>query len=197
MNPAMRILVLDNYDSFTYNLVHLVEGITGQSVSVRLNDQIDLSEVDEFDRIVLSPGPGLPSQAGKMPDLIHRFGHTHAILGVCLGHQAIAECFGAALINLTQVHHGVSHPIYVDTEKLKAPSRLFRGLSPLLDAGRYHSWVVNEKTLPADLCVTARDSDGVVMAMEHQILDICGVQFHPESVLTPQGETIVRNWLTS
>lgn len=193
----MRILVLDNYDSFTYNLVHLLSVISGGEVSVQLNDQVDLEEVAHYDRIVLSPGPGLPAAAGKTPELIQRFAHSHPILGVCLGHQALAEFLGARLKNLTQVHHGVSHPVHVDTGGLKNPSRLFRGLPKLLDVGRYHSWVVLEESLPKDMKVTARDDQGIVMAMEHQILDICGVQFHPESVLTPQGEAILRNWLTS
>lgn len=193
----MRTLVLDNYDSFTYNLVHQLSALSGNEIIVQLNDQIELETVAEFDRIVLSPGPGLPSQAGKMPELIRRFATSHSILGVCLGHQALAEYFGATLRNLTQVHHGVSHPINIDERELKAPSRLFRGLPSTLNVGRYHSWVVEEKDLPDALKVTARDQQGIVMAIEHQILDICGVQFHPESVLTPQGADILRNWLTT
>ena len=191
----MRIFLLDNYDSFTYNLVHALSSLTGEPVTVQLNDEVNFEDVASHDRIVLSPGPGLPAQAGKMRELIDRFSLTHSILGVCLGHQALAEYFGAQLINLPAVHHGVAHTI---THNGAAPdSRLFRGLSPTLEVGRYHSWAVAEEELPSVLKVTARDRAGVIMALEHQNLDICGVQFHPESVLTPQGKAILSNWLSS
>ena len=191
----MRIFLLDNYDSFTYNLVHALSSLTEEPVTVQLNDEVHFEDVASYDRIVLSPGPGLPAQAGKMMELIDRFSLTHSMLGVCLGHQALAEYFGARLMNLPAVHHGVAHSI---THNGAEPnSRLFRGLSPTLEVGRYHSWAVAEVALPSVLKVTARDKEGVIMALEHQNLDICGVQFHPESVLTPQGKAILSNWLSS
>lgn len=191
----MRIFLLDNYDSFTYNLVHALSSLTGEPVTVQLNDEVNFDEVAAHDRIVLSPGPGLPAQAGKMMELIDRFSLTHPLLGVCLGHQALAEYFGARLMNLPAVHHGVAHSILHNGAE--PHSRLFRGLSPTLEVGRYHSWAVAEEALPPVLKVTARDKEGVIMALEHQNLDICGVQFHPESVLTPQGKAILDNWLSS
>jgi anthranilate synthase component 2 len=193
----MRLFLLDNYDSFTYNLVHLLSSITGQEITVQLNDEVDFELVAQHDRILLSPGPGLPSEAGQMPELIRRFASTHPILGVCLGHQALGEFFGGQLINLPTVHHGVSHFVSVENKVGEKPSKLFNGLPSGFEVGRYHSWAVEETSLPAAVKVTARDNDGVVMALEHQILDICGVQFHPESVLTPLGEAILRNWLNS
>lgn len=191
----MRIFLLDNYDSFTYNLVHALSSLTGESVTVQLNDEVNFDEVASHDRIILSPGPGLPAQAGKMMELIDRFSLTHPLLGVCLGHQALAEYFGARLMNLPTVHHGVAHSI--SHNGAEPNSRLFRGLSSTLEVGRYHSWAVAEVALPSVLKVTARDKEGVIMALEHQNLDICGVQFHPESVLTPQGKAILSNWLSS
>jgi anthranilate synthase component 2 len=187
----MRIFLLDNYDSFTYNLVHALSSLTGHTVTVQFNDEVDFEQVALHDRIVLSPGPGLPAQAGKMMELIDQFSLTHPILGVCLGHQALAEYFGADLVNLPVVHHGVSHTIS------HQDSRLFKGLPSPLEVGRYHSWAVGEEAFPSVLKVTARDQEGVIMALEHQNLDICGVQFHPESVLTPQGKAILSNWLFS
>lgn len=187
----MRIFLLDNYDSFTYNLVHALSSLAGEAITVQLNDQVDFEQVSRHDRIVLSPGPGLPAQAGKMMELIDQFSPTHSMLGVCLGHQALAEYFGARLVNLSRVHHGVSHTIS------HQGSRLFKGLPSTIEVGRYHSWAVTEESFPSSLKVTARDQEGVVMALEHQILDICGVQFHPESVLTPHGKAILSNWLTS
>ena len=191
----MRIFLLDNYDSFTYNLVHALSSLTGEAVTVQLNDEVDFDEVATHDRIILSPGPGLPSQAGRMRDLIDRFSLSHPILGVCLGHQALAEYFGATLLNLPTVHHGVAHTL-TQVRALNS-SRLFKGLPETLEVGLYHSWAVEEASLPASLRVTARNEQGVIMALEHQNLDICGVQFHPESVLTPQGKAILSNWLSS
>jgi anthranilate synthase component II len=183
-----RILVFDNYDSFTYNLVHLVEKILHQKVEVYRNDQIPLEKVKEFDKIILSPGPGVPSEAGLLLPLIREYASTKPILGVCLGHQAIGEAFGARLVNLSTVYHGVATPIY-------AGGALFEGLSAGFEAGRYHSWVVSDEGFPEELEVTARDANDYIMGLRHRRFDVQGVQFHPESVLTPEGERIMRNWL--
>ena len=186
----MKILVFDNYDSFTYNLVHLVEKITNQKVTVVRNDQITLEEVAEYDKIILSPGPGIPSEAGLLLPLIKQYAASKSILGVCLGHQAIGEAFGATLENLTTVYHGVATPIKIDNTHY-----LFNGLEDSVEVGRYHSWVIANKDLPNVLKVTATDENGLIMAIEHTSYDVCGVQFHPESVLTPSGETVIKNWL--
>ena len=186
----MKILVFDNYDSFTYNLVHLVEKITNQKVTVVRNDQITLEEVAEYDKIILSPGPGIPSEAGLLLPLIKQYAASKSILGVCLGHQAIGEAFGATLENLTTVYHGVATPIKIDNTNY-----LFNGLEDSVEVGRYHSWVIASKELPNELKVTATDENGLIMAIEHTVYDVCGVQFHPESVLTPSGETVIKNWL--
>lgn len=186
----MKILVFDNYDSFTYNLVHLVEKITNQKVTVVRNDQITLEEVAEYDKIILSPGPGIPSEAGLLLPLIKQYAASKSILGVCLGHQAIGEAFGATLENLTTVYHGVATPIKIDNTYY-----LFNGLADTIEVGRYHSWVIASKDLPDVLKVTATDENGLIMAIEHTSYDVCGVQFHPESVLTPSGETVIKNWL--
>jgi anthranilate synthase component II len=186
----MKILVFDNYDSFTYNLVHLVEKITNQKVTVVRNDQITLEEVAEYDKIILSPGPGIPSEAGLLLPLIKQYAASKSILGVCLGHQAIGEAFGATLENLTTVYHGVATPIKIDNTNY-----LFNGLEDSVEVGRYHSWVIASKDLPNVLKVTATDENGLIMAIEHTVYDVCGVQFHPESVLTPSGETVIKNWL--
>ena len=188
-----RILVFDNYDSFTYNLVHLVEKILHQKVEVYRNDQIPLEDVKGFDKIILSPGPGIPSEAGMLLPLIKEYAPSKSILGVCLGHQAIAEAFGGTLINLTQVYHGVATPIRVTDPS----AALFQGLPAELEVGRYHSWAVAEKGFPAGLKVTARDEHDMIMALEHTSYDVKGVQFHPESVLTPAGEAILKNWLNA
>lgn len=185
-----RILVFDNYDSFTYNLVHLVEKITRQKVDVVRNDCIPLEKVDEYDKIILSPGPGIPSEAGLLLPLIEAYAASKSILGVCLGHQAIGESFGGRLVNLSTVYHGVATPVRV----LK-PGGLFEGLPETLEVGRYHSWVVSDEGWPSGLEVTARDDNGYIMGLRHKTLDVQGVQFHPESVLTPQGEQLLRNWL--
>lgn len=187
----MRILVFDNYDSFTYNLVHLIEKIRGQKVEVFRNDRIPLENVKEYDKIVLSPGPGIPSEAGLLLPLIREYAPTKSILGVCLGHQAIGEVFGGQLVNLQSVYHGVSTPVHV----LHPGRGLYEGLPETLDAGRYHSWVVSADGFPDVLEVTALDDRGYIMGLRHRNLDVQGVQFHPESVLTPQGEQLLRNWL--
>ena len=187
----MKILVFDNYDSFTYNLVHLTEKITGEKPDVFRNDQISLDEAAKYDRIILSPGPGIPAEAGLLLPLIKRFASSKPILGVCLGHQAIGEAFGAKLINLATVYHGVATKMNL-TQK---SSLLFKGMNDHFSAGRYHSWIIDKETLPDDFEVTATDDNGYIMAMQHKHFNLQSVQFHPESILTPEGETIMRNWL--
>ncbi len=187
----MKILVFDNYDSFTYNLVHLVEKILHQKVEVHRNDQLPLEKVKEYDKIILSPGPGIPSEAGLLLPLIKEYAATKSILGVCLGQQAIGEAFGGRLENLSTVYHGVSTNCKLQT----ATTKLFAGLPDEIEVGRYHSWIVSDENFPAELEVTARDDNGYIMALQHRSYDVQGVQFHPESVLTPQGEHILRNWL--
>jgi anthranilate synthase component 2 len=189
----MKVLVIDNYDSFTYNLVHLVADITGREPEVWKNDGADLDALEGFDRILLSPGPGLPAESGQLQELIRRSAGKVPILGVCLGHQAIAEVFGAVLENLEQVFHGVATRVIV--EEAFADRGIFRGLPRSFETGRYHSWVVSEKNFPGTLAVTARDEAGTIMAMKHRSLDIESVQFHPESVLTPVGRQLLANWL--
>lgn len=194
----MNILVFDNYDSFTYNLVHLVEKIIHGKVTVCRNDQIQLEDVKAYDKIILSPGPGIPSEAGSLLSLIKAYATVKSILGVCLGHQAIGEAFGGKLVNLSTVYHGVATPI-----QLKAASRkpstlgntIFQGLPDEIIVGRYHSWVISDEAFPEELEITARDQHNYIMALQHKKYDIQGVQFHPESVLTPDGEKIIRNWL--
>lgn len=192
----MKILVFDNYDSFTYNLVHLVEKILHQKVDVYRNDQIALDKVKGYDKIILSPGPGIPEEAGLLLPLIKEYASTKPILGVCLGHQAIGEAFGGKLINLSTVYHGVATPVNIATEQGGKRSMLFAGLEDRLEVGRYHSWVVADEAFPAELEVTARDDNNYIMGLQHKKYDVQGVQFHPESVLTPQGEVILRNWLS-
>lgn len=190
----MKILVFDNYDSFTYNLVHLVEKITHTRVDVFRNDAIPMENVKVYDKIILSPGPGIPSEAGMLLPLIKEYASSKSILGVCLGHQAIGETFGGKLVNLSSVYHGVATPVkLVDTTSRK--STLFDGLPDELEVGRYHSWVVDKTDFPAELEITALDNNGFVMGLQHKKYDVQGVQFHPESVLTPDGETILRNWI--
>jgi anthranilate synthase component 2 len=193
----MKILVFDNYDSFTYNLVHLAEKIIHGKVEVFRNDQIALEQIKAYDKIILSPGPGLPEEAGLMLPLIREYAPSKSILGVCLGHQAIGEAFGAKLTNLSQVFHGVATRICLAQDACGSrPSKLFEGLPPELMAGRYHSWIVSEEGFPEVLEITARDENHYIMGLRHKTYDVQGVQFHPESVLTPEGEHILRNWLT-
>ena len=187
----MKILVFDNYDSFTYNLVHLVEKILHQKVDVFRNDQIALEQVGTYDKIILSPGPGIPEEAGLLLPLIKQYASTKSILGVCLGHQAIGEAFGATLTNLDTVYHGVATPI----QFTGIASEILQGLGDTIEVGRYHSWIVNKKDFPDELDITAVDDNGFIMGLQHKTFDVQGVQFHPESVLTPQGEKIMRNWL--
>lgn len=187
----MKILVFDNYDSFTYNLVHLVEKILPVKVDVYRNDQIPLEKVKAYDKIILSPGPGVPSEAGLLLPLIREYASTKSILGVCLGHQAIGEAFGGTLLNLTRVYHGVATSCHI----IERESRLFKGIPADIEVGRYHSWIISKDNFPEELEITAEDENGYIMALQHKKFDIQGVQFHPESVLTPQGEAILKNWL--
>jgi anthranilate synthase component II len=191
----MRILVLDNYDSFTYNLVHLVEKIIHVKVEVHRNDQIPLEKVKEYDKIILSPGPGIPEEAGLLLPLIKEYAATKSILGVCLGHQAIGQAFGGTLVNLSTVYHGVATPIIIQNSKNKKQNGVLNDLPDEIEVGRYHSWVVSKENFPADLEIIAEDKNGMIMALQHKIFDVQGVQFHPESVLTPRGGQILMNWL--
>ncbi len=188
----MKILVLDNYDSFTYNLVHVVRSLGYEDVEVVRNDRISLAEVGAYDKIILSPGPGIPSEGGVMLDLIRRYAPEKSILGICLGEQAIGEAFGARLENLSDVCHGVGSRVEVT-----ARDPLFRGLEGGFEAGRYHSWIVSREDFPDALEITAVDPQGRIMALAHRQYDVRGVQFHPESVLTPHGTQMISNWLES
>lgn len=185
----MKILVIDNYDSFVYNLVHQLRRLGATAIDVVKNDRIAIDAVAGYDKILLSPGPGLPADAGLMPRIIERYAATHSILGICLGHQSIAEAFGGRLYNLPRPLHGIA-----STTTLTTPDYLFRGIESPLQTGHYHSWVVEEPMPPA-LEVTAKDAAGNIMALRHEEYDVRGLQFHPESVMTPQGKTIVENWL--
>ena len=212
----MKILVFDNYDSFTYNLVHLVEKITHTKVDVYRNDQLPMEKVNDYDKIILSPGPGIPEEAGLLLPLIKEYASTKSILGVCLGHQAIGQAFGGTLINLSTVYHGVATEIVVGNRESGVGSQesgvgsqesgvgsqesgvhspLFMGLPDRIEVGRYHSWIISDENFPEELEVTARDENNYIMALQHKKYDVQGVQFHPESVLTPMGEAIMRNWL--
>lgn len=185
-----KILILDNYDSFTHNIAHIIKDL-GLEVDIIRNDKISLDEVDHYDQILLSPGPGIPSEAGILLPLIQRYAPTKSILGVCLGEQAIGEAFAATLTNLDKVYHGVESTI-----KITADDPLFAGLGDEFVAGRYHSWVVAAEDFPAELEVTAIEKQsGQIMALRHREFDVRGVQFHPESILTPQGKQILKNWL--
>ena len=187
------ILIVDNYDSFTFNLVHVVKNLGFHDYRVVKNDQIPWNEMNEVDRILFSPGPGVPSEAGDMMRLIETYGATKYMLGICLGHQAIAEVYGARLVNLAEVFHGISSQ--VECTEAGADDPLFAGVGPTFAVGRYHSWVVSEEAFPSCLQVLARSSDGQVMALKHRWYPVYGVQFHPESILTPLGEKIIRNFL--
>ncbi|KPH13015.1 aminodeoxychorismate/anthranilate synthase component II [Chryseobacterium sp. ERMR1:04] len=189
--PPTKILVFDNYDSFTYNLVQIIERIMNQEVDVVRNDQISLEEINQYDKIILSPGPGIPEEAGILLDVIKKYAPTKSILGVCLGQQAIAEAFGGSLINLSEIFHGVA----TSAELVKNDTKLFRNIESGLEVGRYHSWAVNTDNFPTELEITAVDKDGMIMALQHKTYDVHGVQFHPESILTPDGEAIIKNFL--
>ena len=185
----MKIVIIDNYDSFTYNLAHLVKEL-GVEVTVYRNDQFELSQLEEFDKIILSPGPGIPSEAGLLLDVIRTYAGKKPMLGVCLGHQAIGEVFGGQLTNLSDVFHGVA------TEGTQfGNDPIFAGLPKRIVMGRYHSWVVSKDGFPSCLEITAESDEGQIMALRHKTLDIHGIQFHPESVLTTEGKTMIGNWL--
>ncbi len=186
-----KILVFDNYDSFTYNLVHYIEEIVGYKVDVYRNDQIPIEDIEKYDKILLSPGPGIPKDAGILIPLIQKYGATKSIMGVCLGHQAIAEAFGGSISNLSKVYHGVATPINITTDT----EILFRDIPKNINVGRYHSWVVNDEDLPDCFTVTSRDEEGEIMGIHHNEFDVRGVQFHPESILTENGKKMMENWL--
>ena len=192
-----RVVIIDNYDSFTYNLVHLVEKIIPTNVTVLLNDKFELEQLDAFNKIILSPGPGLPQNAGKTMDVIKYFGSTKSILGVCLGHQAIGLAFGASLKNLDTVYHGIETNINIIADTFDISTSLFSNIEMPMLVGRYHSWVINKDNFPNDLIITATDDDNNIMAIKHKTLDIHGIQFHPESIMTKTGDTLIKNWLLS
>ncbi len=193
----MKILVIDNYDSFTYNLVYLVRKLSPQStIDVFRNDQFDLNFVKKYDKILLSPGPGIPKESGLLIPVIEQYAPTKSILGVCLGLQAIGEVYGAELINLPQVFHGVQTSIVFNERTKNKFYAIFDEVSLPFLVGRYHSWVLNQHNFPHDkLQITCSDENGYIMGIHHKIFDVQGVQFHPESILTPQGERLISNWL--
>ena len=186
-----NIIIIDNYDSFTYNLVHYLEDLNAK-VTVFRNDEFDLDELEKFDKILLSPGPGIPEEAGLLIDVIKKYGATKSILGICLGQQAIGEVFGGSLINLEKVYHGVSSKV-----KLTKEDSLFKDLPNEFEVGRYHSWVINTVDFPSDLEITSVDENGEIMSIRHKTFDVKGVQYHPESILTPNGKKILENWLSN
>lgn len=188
-----KVVVIDNYDSFTYNLVHALNQITGTRVDVFRNDKVDIDALAEYTHIVLSPGPGIPDEAGLLKEIILKYAPEKRMLGVCLGHQAIAEVFGGSLINISKVFHGVSTRIRV----LDREDYLYRDIPGDFDGGRYHSWIVSEEDLPASLQITAKAEDGEIMGLSHKKYDVKGVQYHPESVLTKEGMAILTNWIIS
>lgn len=189
----MKILVLDNYDSFTYNLVHILRELgCGDQMDVIRNDKISLEEVGKYDKILLSPGPGIPEEAGIMMDVIKTYAPEKSILGVCLGHQGIAEAFQAKLYNMPTVLHGYADKVILEDKG----EYLFEGLPPEFNVCRYHSWAVEAGSVPKDLIVTALDPKGEVMGLRHKTFDVHGVQFHPESILTEHGKQMLKNWLT-
>jgi anthranilate synthase component 2 len=187
----MKILIIDNYDSFTYNLYHYIQKLSKETVDVYRNDKIDLESITKYDKIVLSPGPGIPDEAGISKTLIKEYASSKSILGVCLGHQAIAEVFGGKLYNMEKVYHGVSTTIRITNRE----EPLFNTLPEQFEGGRYHSWMVEKDSLPDRLTITALNEEGEIMAFSHKDYDVKGVQFHPESVLTQTGEKIISNWI--
>jgi anthranilate synthase component II len=189
-----KVLIIDNYDSFTYNLVHLVEKIIDHEVTVFLNDSFEIDAVHSFDKIIISPGPGLPKQAGRTLDVILKYASSKSILGVCLGQQAIAEAFGGKLKNLNEVFHGVAHEIIITPNYHQKSNYLFKNLPQKIEVGRYHSWVIDQQSFPAEFNITAVDEHNEIMAIEHKNFDIQAVQFHPESIMTRVGEQILSNW---
>lgn len=192
ISPSTKILVLDNYDSFTYNLVQMIEQIIGAEVDVFRNDKIALEDINNYDKIILSPGPGIPEEAGILLDVIKKYAPTKSIFGVCLGQQAIAEAFGGSLINLSEIYHGVA------TEAKQVSDHiLFNNLPETLEVGRYHSWAVNPDDFPTVLEITSIDNNGMIMSLKHKTYDVHAVQYHPESILTPKGKLIIENFLNN
>ena len=189
----MNILVFDNYDSFTYNLVHYLEKITNKKPDVFRNDEIALEDIKKYDKIVLSPGPGVPNEAGLLKPLIKEYAASKSIFGVCLGMQAMAEVYGGTLKNLSSVYHGIATPVVqIGNDKI-----IYKDIPEKFDAGRYHSWIVDNRNLPDCFQISSFDSEGQIMSLFHKDYDLRGVQFHPESVLTPLGEKMIENWLKS
>lgn len=188
----MKILVLDNYDSFTYNLVHYLKELTkGVTIDVFRNDEISIKDVEQYDKILLSPGPGVPDEAGILKELIKTYGATKSIFGVCLGCQAISEVYGGSILNLNKVYHGVATKMTIND----TAEPIFKDIESPFEAGRYHSWVVNATDLPKTLSVTSMDEQGQIMGLRHKEHNVRGVQFHPESILTPTGKQMIQNWL--
>jgi anthranilate synthase component 2 len=187
----MQLAVIDNYDSFTFNLVHYFEDL-GASVTVFRNYEFDLKELDAFDKIVLSPGPGLPNEAGLLKEVIQTYATSKSILGICLGLQAIGEVFGGTLINLEKVYHGVATKIKIIEE-----DSIFKNIPDQIEVGRYHSWVISNDNFPPNLIITSVDENKQIMSVKHSLFDVRGVQFHPESILTPFGKKILKNWLSN
>ncbi|MCY1243288.1 Aminodeoxychorismate synthase component 2 [compost metagenome] len=188
----MKIVIIDNYDSFTYNLVHYLEELSGE-VTVLRNDEFEIEELQAFDKILLSPGPGIPDEAGLLKQVISHYSKTKSILGICLGQQAIGEVYGGSLINLDKVFHGISSKVKISVKD----ETLFDTIPEEFEVGRYHSWVISAENFPYELEITSTDENGQIMSLRHRKFDIKGVQFHPESVLTPHGKTILKNWLDS
>ena len=186
----MKVLVFDNYDSFTYNLVQIIEQILGEKVDVFRNNEIPLEDINQYDKIILSPGPGIPEEAGILLEVIKKYAPTKSIFGVCLGQQAIAEAFGGSLINLSEIYHGVA------TEATQTNvHKIFNNLPETLEVGRYHSWAVNPDDFPEELEITSVDKNGMIMSLKHKTYDVHAVQYHPESILTPNGKQILENFL--
>ncbi len=187
-----KVVIIDNYDSFTYNLMHYLEKLHAQ-VTVFRNDEFELEEIADFEKILLSPGPGLPNQAGLLKEVIQKYAPSKSILGICLGHQAIGEVFGSKLININEVYHGIE----AQTNVVVDDETLFKDLPKQFQVGRYHSWMVDSNELSTDLEITSIDINGQIMSLRHRIFDVKGIQFHPESILTPNGLQILANWLSS
>lgn len=188
----MNILIIDNYDSFTYNIVQLIRRVSGQNPDVKRNDQFTINDIAGYHKVILSPGPGLPKDAGLMPEMIKQYAQSKSILGICLGHQAIAEAYGGQLTNMSNVCHGIASDLQIKTQ-----DNLFDGLPDIISGARYHSWIIDKATLPDALEVLMEDDQGHIMAIRHKRYDLKGLQFHPESILTPLGEKIIANWINN
>lgn len=186
-----KILVIDNYDSFTWNLVHCIEKLTGQYPDVYRNDEIEIEKIAGYDKILISPGPGIPSESGICLELIQRYAPVRSILGICLGHQAICEAFGGKILNLSTVYHGIASPVKIKA----ADDPLFKNIPGMIMAGRYHSWVASKKHLPECLKITCEDENGIIMGLSHRNYNVRGLQFHPESIMTEYGPEIIKNWI--